>query len=126
MKKVPKILNWSECDWRNSRPGIRGLSFHGEQMSVQLGEIMGNEAIPHSHAHEQIVMILGGTCDFYVDGVPYPLSKGCLMCIPPHAEHCILATGTEPVYNLDIFYPGRPERVESVPREDGRIEDIGF
>ena len=36
------------------------------------------------------------------------------MTIPPNIEHYIVAKGDIPVLNMDIFYPKRPDRVESV------------
>jgi quercetin dioxygenase-like cupin family protein len=84
-------------------------------MTVQLGEITpGHQPGPHSHPYEQLVIIWQGECDFYVDGVPYPMSAGCLMTIPPNIEHYIVAKGDVPVLNMDIFHPKRPDRTESV------------
>lgn len=118
MSITPKFLNWEECDWREAREKIRGKCFQGNDVTLQIGEIWpGHTPGPHSHSYEQTVMILGGECDFYVDGVPYPLSAGCVMTVPPDVEHYIVAKGTGPVYNLDIFTPRRPDRVESVPRK---------
>ncbi|MPN17019.1 hypothetical protein SDC9_164368 [bioreactor metagenome] len=120
MPIVPKILNWEDCEWRpGSREKIRGKCFQGENMTLQVGEICtGHVPGPHSHPYEQIVYIMDGECDFYVDGVPYPLSKGCLMSIPPNVEHYIVAKGDVPVINLDIFTPKRPDRIESVPNKE--------
>ena len=85
-------------------------------MTLQLGQIWpGHEKRPHRHEYEQIAMIFTGECNFYVDGVAYHLTGGCVMSIPSNAEHYIEVIGNDPVYALDIFWPKRPDRVESVP-----------
>lgn len=114
MPVVPHILNWNKCEWHSHRAKTRGKCFQGENMTVQFGEITpGHEPGPHSHPYEQLVFIMQGVCDFYVDGVPYELTGGCLMSVPANVEHYIVAKGDVPVHNLDIFTPKRPDRVES-------------
>lgn len=119
MEKTPRVLNWNLCSWTDVREKMRVLSYQGENMTATLTEVVpGHVPGPHSHVFEQLVMILQGECDFYVDGNPYHLTPGCIMSIPGGVEHYIVATGTIPVLNLDVFYPNRPERGESIPAEN--------
>ncbi len=114
----PKILDWKDCEWQTAREKMRGKCFQAENSTIVIGEITpGHTPGPHKHSYEQTVMILGGECDFYVDGVPYHLTQGCVMYIPPNAEHYIVAKGDGPCYDLDIFTPRRPDRFESVPNK---------
>ena len=53
-------------------------------MTVTLGKVTpGHIPGPHAHEYEQLVFILQGECDFYVDGKPYRLGPGCVMAVPP-------------------------------------------
>ncbi len=116
MAKIPHIVDWKDCEWKKSREKICGKCFQGNNMTLQLGQIWpGHEKRPHRHEYEQIAMIFTGECNFYVDGVAYHLTGGCVMSIPSNAEHYIEVIGNDPVYALDIFWPKRPDRVESVP-----------
>jgi quercetin dioxygenase-like cupin family protein len=107
-----RVLDWTKCEWTHSRKGIKFVTYQGAQtMTTTLGEVTpGHEPGPHSHVHEQLVFIMQGECDFYVDGVPHYMTAGCIMAVPPNAEHYILAKGTVPVLNLDVFTPKRPDK----------------
>lgn len=111
MEKEPRVLDWTKCEWTKSRDKIRFVTYQGaESMTTTLGEVTpGHVPGPHTHKYEQLVIILQGDCDFYVGGKPYPMSAGCVMAVPPEVEHYIVARGTEPVLNLDVFTPKRPD-----------------
>ena len=103
------IMDMNKVEWTNIREKIRQVCYQGGQsMTVTLGEVTpGHTVGPHSHKYEQMVFILQGECDFYVDGVPRRLGPGCLMSIPPMVEHYICAVGEVPMLNMDIFTPKR-------------------
>lgn len=127
----PEILDWSKCEWTVSRDKMRFLTYQGaESMTTTLTEATpGHEPGPHSHIYEQLVIILQGECDFYVDGKCYHLTAGCLMAVPPNIEHNIVATGNVPVLNLDVFTPHRAERIESKiaeNEEDSARKQLGL
>ncbi|KAA0578292.1 cupin domain-containing protein [Azospirillum sp. B21] len=69
----------------------------------------GHEPRPHSHVHQQIVLILAGTTRSHVDGEQHPVGPNGLLAIPPKVEHWKAVVGDEPLLNLDIFTPKRPE-----------------
>ena len=118
------IMDMNKVEWTNIREKIRQVCYQGGQsMTVTLGEVTpGHTVGPHSHKYEQMVFILQGECDFYVDGVPRRLGPGCLMAIPPMVEHYICAVGEVPVLNMDIFTPKRPS--EPDPESDRKGADI--
>ena len=123
MAYEPKILNWNDCQWASVRDKMRNMAYQADNMTTTLTEATpGHTPGPHSHKYEQLVFILQGECDFYVDGEPYHLTPGSVMTIPGGVEHYIVATGTVPVLNLDVFYPNRPERIESRPAEKGEAK----
>lgn len=111
----PKVLDWTKCEFTQSRDKIRFVTYQGcQSMTTTLGEVIpGHEIGPHSHKYEQLVFIMQGTCDFYVDGKPYRMTPGCVMAIPPNVEHYICAVGDEPVLNMDVFCPKRPDHPDA-------------
>ena len=109
--------NWNDADYQVMREKMQrvvmGMTAKG--MTVTIGEIKpGCTVGPHKHPHEQIAIIVQGTCDYYVDGKPVQMKPGSWVVVPPNVEHYIhVFNSIEPVLNLDIFTPGRPEYVES-------------
>lgn len=80
---------------------------------MQYGSVGKN----HSHPHEQISIILRGSCDYYVDGAPYHLTEGSWIVAPPNAMHYSVNTDPQqPLLILDVFSPNRPEFVASYRR----------
>lgn len=105
--------NWNESPWEAVRPGIRRVVFGmaAKEMSCTIAEVVqGHEAKPHSHPNEQIAFIIQGTCDYYVGGTPYKMTPGSWVVVPPNVEHYIqVHDSKEPVLNIDVFVPHRPE-----------------
>lgn len=116
MRIQPHILNVNDLDWTYSRAGIKFVTYQGaESMTATLALLTpGHKPGPHTHAYEQLVFILQGECDFYVDSVAYQLTAGSMMAVPPNVEHYIVAKGDKDVINLDVFYPKRPDKPDSV------------
>ncbi|MCF0238336.1 MAG: cupin domain-containing protein [Sphaerochaetaceae bacterium] len=113
--KIPKILNLEKCPWYVAREKVAWKCFHGENMTIQYAKVdPGHSINPHRHDYEQIAMIIEGECDFVIDGIAYPMSAGSIIDIPAMSEHYIIAKGDKSVIDLDIFYPRRDERKESV------------
>ena len=112
MAYKPHVLNWNDCEWTHSREKVKFVTYQGAQsMTTTLGLVTpGHTEGPHTHEYEQMVYILQGTCDFYVDGEPNRLTAGCVMAVPPNIEHHIKAIGDEDVLNLDVFCPKRPDK----------------
>ena len=92
----------------------RKIMFGAERATVQIGEFCNGHAIkPHSHEYEQIAIILQGVCDFVVDDVPYRMTAGSYIVLPPRSVHYIhVYDSPVPVMNMDIFIPARPEYTE--------------
>lgn len=126
MSFTANVKNLNDCVWTQVREKMRCMAYQGEHMTATLTEVSaGHTPGPHRHIYEQLVMILQGECDFFIDGISYHLTPGCLVDIPAELEHYIVARGDVPVLNLDIFVPRRPERGESrraeVPEERAAI-----
>jgi quercetin dioxygenase-like cupin family protein len=64
---------------------------------------------PHHHDDfDQLVLILGGRCKYYVDGVPHEMGPGSMLLVPRGAEHYIEPT-EGPCINVDVFTPPRAD-----------------
>ena len=68
-----------------------------------------HEPKPHKHTYEQLVYILAGHIRFHVGDKSVVLGPGGLLQIPPDVMHWGEVVGDEPVLNLDVFVPRRPE-----------------
>lgn len=105
-------VDWEAMQWRAVRRGIERKAFTGEGVTLALHRVWpGHEVLPHSHPFEQIVYILSGEADFEVGGRTVRLRAGGLLVVPPDVVHCIRVVGNEPVLNLDVFCPARPDYV---------------
>ena len=102
--------NWDELPWQPVREGVERKAFSGEGSTMALHRLMpGHEPRPHSHPHEQVVYIVSGQIDFYIEDSVRRLGPGGLLVVPPNARHWGEVVGDEPVINLDVFTPRRPE-----------------
>ena len=103
-------IDWSTVAWTPVRPGVDRKGFSGAGATVALHRLMpGHEPRPHSHPNEQIAYILSGRIKFVVGKEEHILGPGSLLVVPPNVEHWGEVIGDEPVMNLDVFTPARPE-----------------
>ncbi len=101
---------WDEMPWTPVREGVERKAFSGEGATVAMNRLQpGHEPRPHSHPHEQIAYIISGQIRFFVGGEEKLLGPGGVLHIPSNVEHWGEVVGDEPVLNLDVFTPRRPE-----------------
>lgn len=107
---MTQARNWTDEDWVPVRAGVERKAFSGEGATMCLHRLWpGHEPKPHAHPHEQIVHILSGQALFHIDDETVLLGPGGLLLVPPGVMHHAEVVGDEPVLNLDIFTPRRPE-----------------
>lgn len=103
-------IDWSKIDWKQVRPGVERKGFSGAGATIALHRLMpGHEPLPHSHPNEQIAYIISGRIKFVIGGEEHILGPGSVLVVPPNVEHWGEVIGDEPVMNLDVFTPSRPE-----------------
>jgi quercetin dioxygenase-like cupin family protein len=103
-------VDWDAMEWKPVRPGIERKAFGSGNVTLALHRLMpGHEPRPHSHPNEQVVYILAGQIDFHVGDQVVRLGPGGLLVVPPDVMHYGVVAGDEPVLNLDVFTPARPE-----------------
>ena len=89
-------------------PGFRGRMLHSERTTLAWWTIAdGAELPPHSHPHEQTVIMIAGALALTVDGVERVLRAGDVFAIPGGATHSGRALGAARV--LDVFAPVRED-----------------
>lgn len=116
-------LDWSKCEWFIPKQGVIRKVYQGsENITIAMGIVYPDHIPgPHSHEYEQTCVILKGKCDFHVGEEVIHCEADAndeasiyFLTIPPNVEHWIENKYSEPVYDLDIFWPKRTaDRVES-------------
>jgi len=107
--RIPNV-DWSTIEWQPVREGVERKVFSGDGATLALHRLLpDHKPNPHQHVYEQIVYIIAGTIRFHVGDEVHVLGPGGLMAIPPNVRHWGEVVGSEPVLNLDVFIPRRPE-----------------
>ncbi|MFY1682026.1 cupin domain-containing protein [Micromonospora sp. WMMD730] len=103
-------VNWDDIPATDVRPGVRRKVYATDEVLFAWHELaVGMDLNPHHHDDfDQLVLILGGRCNYYVDGVPHPMGPGSMLLVPRGAEHYIEPT-EGPCINVDVFAPPRAD-----------------
>jgi quercetin dioxygenase-like cupin family protein len=81
----------------------------GEYVQFSLVDIPpGGVVEEHSHANEQMGIVIEGELAFTIGGETRTLKPGDVFRIPGGVPHSVIA-GDKPVKALDVFYPIRDE-----------------
>ena len=103
-------IDWNSIPWTFVREGVERKAFSSDDATIALHRLMpGHEPKPHSHPHGQIAYIISGTMRFHVGDSEHVVGPGGLLYIPGDVEHWGEVIGDEPVMNLDVFTPCRPD-----------------
>lgn len=118
-----EIGNWNEGPREPVRRGVeRVVLAPGANLtncSIHIVE-NGHEVRPRTHPYEQIMLLLQGECDYYINGKPYRLKAGSWITIPPNVEHYIHAFDSkEPCLQMDIFPPIHAKTKQAEPAGSG-------
>jgi quercetin dioxygenase-like cupin family protein len=101
-------------------PGVVTRLLSGSQMTFAYVELDPEVPVAeHSHANEQIGLLLSGMIEFRIDGELRIQSAGDTWIIPPHVPHGIDRTGPDGATIVEAFVPARPE-YEELPALDPR------
>jgi mannose-6-phosphate isomerase-like protein (cupin superfamily) len=110
--------NWNELPWRpipskfvdgDCKTYTIAIGMECENMIAAIGKrYNGAPVSSHTHYYEQVVIVLQGEADLYVDGIPYRLSAGSWINVPPHYEHYSHVYRTKvPVIEIEATAPYR-------------------
>ena len=103
-----RFLDFATIAPREIAPGYLGRYLHSDQITQGRVDIAPGATIPdHSHPHEQWTLLLSGSFELTVSGVPHLLRPGQMLCIAPHERHSARALTACAV--LDVFHPPRDD-----------------
>ncbi|MCH7735849.1 MAG: cupin domain-containing protein [Chloroflexi bacterium] len=107
-EKMPIIdhNNVPEVPWR---PGYRKwdvtLEEHGVSSSLSLNTAEPGTGAPlHTHAIDELIMIMEGTLEVRINGETHTVEKDHTVVIPPGAEHGFKVVGDKTA-SLIVFFP---------------------
>jgi unsaturated pyranuronate lyase len=99
----PQVLNWSELEWNEVRPGIFGATIHTDQLTATYYRYEpGSSWEEHQHPQDQITSILKGAVDFVVGGEPMTLRAGQVAALPGDTPHSA-SVGREGAETLNFW-----------------------
>jgi mannose-6-phosphate isomerase-like protein (cupin superfamily) len=78
----------------------------GPDATQFVGEIPPGRAPEHSHAYDEVVLVLSGSGVVHLSGDGHPLRPGTCVHLPPGQPHCLENTGPGTLRVLGVFHPG--------------------
>jgi quercetin dioxygenase-like cupin family protein len=89
--------------------GVSCRAVYGEQMTLATVELAPNSVIPeHSHANEQLGLLVEGSVTFRVGEETQALAPGATWCIAGHVPHEI-RVGSDGAVVIEAFSPRRDD-----------------
>lgn len=86
--EIPAVYNRDEVESFTQREGLTMQGFRSLDKSVGFVTAEPNaETNLHKHPWEQIVYVLAGETDFFVNGEEFTVSEGDFFFVPPNTEH---------------------------------------
>ena len=102
---------WTDVPSEQITASVARRFINGDHITVGRFELKQGSAVPaHSHANEQISIVLEGVIRFRVDGVDTIVRGGEVMQIPGHAVHEVEAL--EDTLVVDVFSPVRQDWID--------------
>lgn len=84
----PQVVDWSEQEFEEVRPGIFGATIHTEQLTATWYRYEpGSSWEEHNHPQDQITTVVKGEIDFVVDGETVTLRAGQTSALPGNTPH---------------------------------------
>jgi quercetin dioxygenase-like cupin family protein len=99
----------AECGHHTIFGNIPITTYAGDRMQMSLVEMPPGGVIDwHSHANEQMGMVVAGRAVFHIGGEEKTLAPGDFYLMPGGVSHKVVALD-EPFKALDFFHPVRDE-----------------
>jgi quercetin dioxygenase-like cupin family protein len=111
VQKPATLHRWADIAPEQLNPLLTRQFVSGEKAMLSRILLKQGCLVPeHSHANEQISLILSGALKFIVSGETHIVRAGEILVIPPHAPHS--AEALEDTENLDLFAPPRQDWID--------------
>jgi quercetin dioxygenase-like cupin family protein len=105
---MPEPIDWDRIPVEYPLEGVARQTVHGASQTLVRYIYQPGSVFPiHQHPEEQITIVLSGSIDFTVDGVPLTLSAGECALIPANTPHGATVTAAEIVETLNTMSPKR-------------------
>lgn len=106
-----KLFTWAEIEPDNPIPLLTRRLVTGEQALVASVELeQGCVVAVHSHASEQIAVMLSGRARWTVGGEEFEMRGGQALLLPANVPHGVVAL--EPTKIFDVLAPPGPMGVD--------------
>lgn len=103
-------MNWRDLPESEVREGVSRRVFSGKNIMLSfVAAKPGMEPNPHSHAHDQIIFLLEGEMELWVDNEKHVMRAGEVVHVPPGTEHFSNVLTEDGVLILDVFSPIRED-----------------
>ena len=79
-----------------------------EKIGIAIMNCPAHSTVRPLHGHrdtEEVLLILGGQGEAWVDGETAPFKKGDAVLLPTNSKHMVRNTGDEPLITASIFSP---------------------
>ena len=107
-----RVIHWDEVSEESKFVGICHRKLDAQNMSVVRYVYQpGSVYPPHSHAEEQVTVVLSGEIEFDVGGRKVLAGPDTLLIIPPWAVHGARVCGDEPVISMNLLSPRRTQPI---------------
>ncbi len=102
------LYDWESVPLERLNPLLGRQAIHGANLTVSLIHLDKGCIVPeHSHANEQISILLEGRLHFRGPSLDVILEPGQLMLLPPNERHAVEAL--ENSIAMDVFAPARED-----------------
>lgn len=120
-KKHPRpggIIAWEATPLEQAVAGIERRRLDGQQMTlIRYTYDPGAHFPAHSHAEEQVTIVLAGAINFEIDGEITQAGPGDVIFIPGGKAHRAWVPGEEEVDTINVLAPRRTGAVTLLERE---------
>lgn len=105
------VTTWDALPTEVVRAGVSRRAIGTKDVICVLNTIEPEmQAAPHVHeTFDQLAFILSGQAVYHIGDVGHEVGPGAVMLIPAGVPHFIEPNGDEPIENLDVFAPARPD-----------------
>ena len=105
------VVKYADTPLMRLNPGAKNYIVCSERMTVSFVTLEPNVRIPpHSHDPEQICIVLGGACDFNIEGKLYHCEEGDCCLVPSNVTHGNYSS-ERGLFMIEVFSPPREDLI---------------
>jgi quercetin dioxygenase-like cupin family protein len=113
------FTDWNTIGGREVIPGLTCWASTGTNLQLVKSQLApGTAFTPHSHPHEQFLLVLGGTFECLVNETAIRSGPGGVFHFAPDQPHGGRVVGDQPVVILEAFHPIRRDYAPSTTAAD--------